>query len=360
MATKTPSPYKPDLEATFARRVAFCRREEPAAILAIFGVVGCGGTYHLRGIPDRRKMLAYNLERMRLQAEIDDDAVPLAQTHLGMGLFSAIFGSEIAWQPEEETSWSGPPFSAWPRDLERRLAFDLDNPYIELARSTIAYYVEQSKAQFGVGLLETVDALNFVVALRGATNSYLDLYEHPREVEQAMELGLEWNTRWLEMQWREAGPFGGGWCSLGDWLPEKTVWLSVDAYSCCHPSAYVERGQQYMQRLVDHFGLGWQHLHGNSVYLLPEIVKLRGLVAVQIGEDPGYPRPFDILRDLRRQSGDIPLQIGCTWQEFTRGLEEGSLTGGVEYHVSGAPSVEAANECAAHARQYRDRALKPC
>ncbi len=304
--------YRPDLGEVLERRRAFYRREIPGSVLAVFEVAGRGRTSHLRYIPDYRAMCAANIEWFEARRDLRDDWVPLAQTHLGMGLFGAIFGSPIVWMPENETSWSRPPFSEWPQDLAQRLQFDPDHPMIDLARRTIRYYREQAEGRFGVGVLETIDALNLVVALRGATDAYADLYLHSAEVRTAMECGLQWNIDWLEMQWREAGPFADGWCTIVDWLPQKTVWLSVDADTYCRLEVYATLSRPYMQRLVDHFGAGWQHLHAPGVRLLPEIVQLRGLVGIQIGDDIGWPRTFTRLREIQQVTGDIPLQVGCT------------------------------------------------
>jgi len=351
----TLSPYKPNLERTLERRRAFYQREMLDQVLVCFSVDGLPRVSHLRFVPDYVQMCQVQVDYFEARRELDDDWVPLAQTHFGMGLFGAIFGSEIVWRPESATSWSRPPFQEeWPDDYAERLRFDPHHPLVDLVRRSIRHHREHSRGRFGVGVLETIDALNLVNELRGATQGFMDLYLHPDIVRDVMELGVQWNIEWLEMQMEEAGPFAGGWASLADWFPWRTVWLSVDAYGSCKLETYVEMGREFMQRLIDHFGYGWQHLHSDGVRLLPEIVKLRNLVGIQIGEDVGYPRPFEIVRELQAVAGTVPLQIGCTWQEFRAGLEDGTLAGGVEYHVSGAPSVSAANRLAAQAREYRD------
>jgi hypothetical protein len=354
------SPFKANLDETLERRSAFYalpgdsgRRAMAGTILANFRVTGRPGRSHLGCIPDPAGMLSVILASFESRRDLLDDWMPLAQTHLGMGLFGAIFGSDIVWMPDDETSWSNPPLPDWPNDLEARLKFDPDNPMIALARRVIRYYRSEAHGRFGIGVLETIDALNLLVALRGATQAYQDLYLFPAEVEEVMALGAEWNRCWLEMQWEEAGAFAGGWCSIVDWLPTKTVWLSVDADTYCRPEVYAEQSRPHMQRLVDNFGACWQHLHAPGMRLLPEIVKLRNLVGIQIGEDIGHPRPIDRLSQVQQITGDIPLQVGCTWDEFCRGIESATLPGSVEYHVSGAPSAQAANEMAAEARRYR-------
>lgn len=346
--------YGEHLERVFERRAAFCGGEMGDQVLACFSVQGLSPGSHLRHVPDYRRMCDVQVEHLEARTALLDDSVPVLQTHFGMGIFGALFGSEVVWRPEDETSWSAAPFDDWPEDYAARLRFDPDHPLVTLVRQGIRYCCERSRGRFGVGLLETIDALNLVNELRGATRGFMDLYLHPEIVAEVMELGVQWNIDWLEMQMAETGPFGGGWVSLVDWFPWPTVWLSVDAYGCCRTDTYVTMGRPYMQCLIDHFGHGWQHLHSDGVRLLPEIIKLRNLVGVQIGEDVGYPRPYEIVRELKHMAGGLPLQVGCRWDEFRRDLTAGALAGGVEYHVSGAPSIGAANGLAELARAYRD------
>ncbi|MCJ7737182.1 MAG: hypothetical protein MUQ10_07705, partial [Anaerolineae bacterium] len=323
-------------------------------VLTVFSVAGLPCVSHLYFVPDYEEMCAAQTRCFEARRGVDDDRVPLAQTHFGMGIFGAIFGSEIVWQPEHATSWSRTPLSEWPDDLGSLLRFDPDNAYVDLVRRSIRYHRTVSQGRFGIGCLETIDALNLVNELRGATEGFTDLYLQPDVLREVMGLGVQWNIDWLEMQMAEAGTFAGGWCSIMDWFPARTVWLSVDAYGSCKSETYVQLGREYMQRLIDHFGYGWQHLHSDGVRLLPEIVKLRNLLGIQIGADEGYPRPFDIVRELQTVTGEIPLQIGCTWAELCEGIECGTLAGGVEYRVSGAPSIGEANMMAARAREYQD------
>jgi len=347
--------YAANLDRTVERRQAFLRREMSDRVLTVFSVVGLPCVDHRHFLPDYEQMCAAQMRCFEARRSVDDDWVPLAQTHFGMGIFGAIFGSEIVWKPEDATSWSYAPLAEWPGDLEALLRFDPDNTWVDLVRRSIRHHHNMSQGRFAVGCLETIDALNLVNELRGATEGFMDLYLWPDTVREVMELGVQWNIDWLEMQMEEAGAFAGGWASLADWFPWRTVWLSVDAYGSCKSETYVQDGREYAQRLIDHFGYGWQHLHSDGVRLLPEIVKLRNLLGIQIGADEGFPRPFDIVRELQAVTGDIPLQIGCTWSELCEGIACGTLAGGVEYHVSSVPSVAEANRMAARVREYRDK-----
>jgi len=118
--------------------------------------------------------------------------------------------------------------------------------------------------------------------------------------------------------------------------------LSVDAYGLCHPSVYEEMGFEYTQRLIDALGGGFLHVHSLGAHLIPLVAKLKGLTELTLSDDPYCDRYFPKLREIRECTGDLPLVVRCTLEEFRSGLRGGNLPGGVLYNVSG--PVESVDE----------------
>ena len=130
--------------------------------------------------------------------------------------------------------------------------------------------------------------------------------------------------------------------------------LSVDAYSLCHPSVYEGMGFEYTQRLIDALGGGYLHTHALGAHLVPLVARLEGLTELNLADDPGCERYFPKLRQMRDCTGDLPLRVTCTIDEFRTGLRDGTLPGGVYYQVQGgADSVDDANRLMDKARTYR-------
>jgi hypothetical protein len=121
-----------------------------------------------------------------------------------------------------------------------------------------------------------MDALHFACEMRGATQTYLDIYEHPDGLRQLMEIGLDFNIRFQEAQMERIGGFGNGcFVWLGDWVPfPRAVSLSVDAYVVCSPECYARLGFEYQSRLIRHFGHGLLHFHCNRADLAAVAAKL--------------------------------------------------------------------------------------
>ena len=142
------------------------------------------------------------------------------------------------------------------------------------------------------------------------------------------------------------------------WLPGRAVWISVDAYGLCSTAVFRKFGAPYLLRTMAHFGGGWVHLHSSALHLLPELVKLDGLLGIGVQDDPNSPRGFVHLAQIRRMVGDLPLQIDCTRDDLASGMAGRSLPGGVMYMVrQGIGTVAEANDLAVRACDYRTPAL---
>ena len=63
------------------------------------------------------------------------------------------------------------------------------------------------------------------------------------------------------------------------------------------------------------------HVHGNGRHLLEAVSTIRGLKAIFLGDDRGYPAAFDILPELRTRTGDVPLVVEVDLGRFTEQLD---------------------------------------
>ena len=194
-----------------------------------------------------------------------------------------------------------------------------------------------------------------------------DFYDHPKGLHHLLELVTEFTIKLVEAQLELVGQFQGGiftsW--MGWWSPGRPVSLSEDEFALCRPSLYSEFGLPYAQRLIDHFGSGWYHLHTLGLHVLPEIVKLKNLFGIQISDDPGYPKAFKKLSWIKGITTDIPLNITCTLEEFMDGLENHTLPGNVMYDLNAegykpvSITVDEANRLMQRVKKYKNRGHIP-
>jgi hypothetical protein len=112
-------------------------------------------------------------------------------------------------------------------------------------------------------------------------------------------------------------------------------------------------GREPAERILSHYDGGVLHIHGNGRHLLEAVSTLRGLRAIYLGDDRGYPAALDALGQLQARTGDVPLVVSAAWERFVDALSRRALPGGVLYQVAGAPSVDAVNRLMDRVRSYR-------
>lgn len=251
------------------------------------------------------------------------------------------------------------------------LSLDFDSPWARKFLSIPGHFLEHAAGRFAQHSFISIDALNFVVELRGSGNAYEDIYLCPEQMRAAMELGLAFNIKVQESLLASMPRYREGcFAMIGDWAPagpgQRVVTLGVDAYVICSVRNYVEHGFEYNRRLIEHFGAGIMHFHCNRTDLAAEVARLPGLIMFQFGGDTRDPVPeVDRLPQMRAAVGDIPLQISVPLDVFRHRLAERTLMPNVWYRVSGGNpgfdspdvsaglSIDEANRLAEQVRAYR-------
>ena len=118
--------------------------------------------------------------------------------------------------------------------------------------------------------------------------------------------------------------------------------------------AYFERwGREPAERILAAFDGGVIHIHGNGRHLLAAAATLKGLKAILLLDDRGFPPAFDVLGELKPRVGDLPVAVSADYARFVERLERRELPGGVLYQVRNVPDVAAANRLMERVRAYR-------
>ena len=374
----------PITRAAVDRWVAFWRRQMPGQILAMVGAK--------QPPPQPSKWEAYvkekkleterlgdkpplfeNLERLLEMYEVrlseprrkrlvhsDGVGFPIfgPTVHFGEGVYGAFFGGKVKFSSSDTKTESvaEPVITDWSQ--LGSLHFDEDNVWVQRVLDMLRWFVERSRNRFGFSPYCTIDGLNFAVVMRGATNAFMDVMDHEKELRRLFDLGYETNVRYWDLQ-REIIEETNKAVIQHDKYVElcgahAKPGLSVDAYGLCAPEVYERIGLEYTQKLIDYYGGGYLHVHSLGHHLIPGVGKLRGLTQLDVGEDPYCDRAFPKIKWAREQTGDTPLTVRCTLEEFTTGLRDKSLPGGVAYYVQEAcDSVDEANRLVDKVRSYR-------
>lgn len=345
--------YKPALREVVERHRLLWTRRLPDGILARIDPDGLPFVDPLSRCPDIEGMAEAWDSNYRLRRPVEDDLLPVARVSFGSAAFGAYLGAEVNF--DGGAGWSRPLL----RDYGQLddLRFDERSEWIARQQEACRHFVRVAGGRFALCETEPMDGLNLAEVLRGSA-VYTDIYDYPQELHRLLDFSCHFSVSLTEMQREILVPClayeEGVFSMFRIWLPGRAVWISVDAYGLCSPAVFREFGAPYLQRVIDHFGGGWIHTHSSAGHLLPEIAKLERVLGVGIYDDPNAPRGFEQLPQIRRATGDVPLQVDCSAGELERGLAERSLPGGVMYMVKrGAGTVEQVNRLMEKVRAYR-------
>ena len=369
--------WKCNTEEALARRRRFFRRQMQDGVLATLPVQldataawaafdqrwGERRQGARRPFPSNEEIFARSIIGLEQRAGVEDDSLPVCYSTLDAGesMVAGLLGRDMRFLHRPRGPAISEPAVLLPdyADIET-LAFSLDYPWTRRFLEIQQYFADHAKGMFAQHPCLTMDALNFVCEVRGATQAYLDVYEHPVELQRLMEIGLDSNVRYQGAQQELIGPYeDGSFVWLGGWVPfPAAVSLSVDAYVVCSPDTYAGHGFEFQARLIQRFGHGLMHFHCNRTDLAAEVAKLPGLELFQFGGDPNDPRPeVDLVPDMRASVGDIPMMTGCPLDLFRDRLRRGALPPNVWYHVGAGPedrlSIDEANRLMDEIRAYR-------
>lgn len=309
--------YKPNLENVVARYRQLYEAQTPGHLCLFVAPPYEGEPLESRPLTEvdwdsgsYEEYLDLTLRNLARQWEVSrnilDDTIPTAFVFMGIADYSAFIGGEVSFQ--EDTSYASPVIHEL-SDLDR-LTLDEDNYWLKILERGVRHLVSRCDPVEIPVARGNYAPLDLAQALRGE-ELFVDFYEHPEWVHQLMEFCVR-ATVWLEERLQQIiGPWRGGRVA-GAWLPPRAICMSEDVACMVSPEAYAEFGRPYTQEVIDHFGHGMVHTHSLGFHVIPEIAKLRGLVGIQIAQDPNTLRTFEVLDDLLEKCGRVPLSISCT------------------------------------------------
>jgi hypothetical protein len=296
----------------------------------------------------------------RLLAErtrLEDDSIPGAYlSEMDQGLYGGMLGGTVEFMAHPDTGWISSMVAPLQSDWSEfdRLSIDESAEWFRQYLRQLDVFVRGAAGKFGVSHFILIDSLNFVFELVGATNTYAALFDCPDLVRRAVELAFDLNVLVQQTFFDRAGLLAGGTVSnMVQWVPGRIISESVDPFHMTSVDYFETWGREPAERIVGRFDGGVLHIHGNGRHLLEAVSTLRGLKAIFLGDDRGFPSAFDVLGDLQRRTGDVPLVVSVDSVRFADRLDRHDLPGGVLYQVKQVADVATANRLMERVRAYR-------
>ena len=294
---------------------------------------------------------------LKERPQVEDDALPSVYLwEMDMGLWGGIFGAQPVFTCNADngqiSSNAEPALRDW-SEFER-LHFDRANPWFQKYLRQLQVFAAGAHGKFGVCPICMLNGFHCSWELVGPTAAYMGLVDQPDMIRRAMEFGFEVCTAVMDAYFENVPLFCGGTCDLFcEWLPGRTVMESVDGFSLTSVAYFEEWGRAALERIFSRYDGGEVHIHGNGRHQLEAVSSVKGLKAIYLGDDKGFPEAFSVLDELKARAGDVPLIVDASISEFTEKLEKHELPGNVLYKVGGFESVSAANRCMEKVKAYR-------
>lgn len=356
--------YKANAEAAAERLRSLWDRAAGDRIFATFNVPSPAlqvfkqtNTEGLCEYPDIGERIAFWDRVLEERRSIEDDSIPSAYlTELDQGLYGGLLGGDVKFMNNPDSGWISsmvaPILDSW--DQFDSVALDMSHPWFRKYEEQLRIFSEGCDSRFGLSHFILINQLNLAFELVGATETYLAMTERPDVLSRAIDLAFDLNTAVQDMFFEKAPMFLDGTCSnILQWIPGRIVSESIDPFHMTSVEHFEEWGRPAVERIFDRYDGGVVHIHGNGRHLVKPASTLKGLKAICLGDDKGFPVAFEILPELQSQAGGIPLMLQVDYRAFASALEGGGLCGGVLYEVMNAPDIETVNRCMESVRDYR-------
>jgi len=307
--------------------------------------------------PDLNDRAAFWDAFLAERAAVLDDSIPAAyMSELDQGLYGGIVGGDVRFMASPGTGWISsmvPPICKEWSDFEK-FTIDHKSDLYQFYVRELEFFRRSSEGKFGVSHFILIDSLNFVFELFGGSRTYLELFDHPEYVRQAVDFAYRLNLD-IHRRFFETIPLlAGGTCSnMVQWIPGRIISESVDPFHMAAVDCFESWGREPVERILADFDGGVLHIHANGRHLLEAVSSVRGLKALYLGDDKDFPTAFSVLPSLKRRLGDLPLVVRVGFPDFLAALAAHSLPGGILYKVQDVPDSDTANRVMDRVRAYR-------
>jgi len=307
--------------------------------------------------PDPHERARFWDSLLKEKSLCEDDQIPSAYlSEFDQGLYGALIGGDMQFLNDPGTGWISSMVKPLMDDLTQfhLLPFEESHPWFRKYLQQLEIFSSISENRFGISHFILIDSLNFVFELVGATKTYLSLFEVPETVRQIIDFAFDLNVRVQETFFENTPSFlGGTFSNMVQWVPGRVISESVDPFHMTSVEDYQEWGEGNVQRMFNHFDGGVLHIHSNGRHLLNAVSRLEGLKAILMLDEKDNPPAFDVLSEIKKQVGEVPLVVNVNEDTFEYHLNRNTLPGGVFYVVKSTKTVDEVNRIMEGVRKYR-------
>ncbi|HET6485987.1 MAG TPA: hypothetical protein VFH83_06185 [Spirochaetia bacterium] len=214
--------YKPDFEQVKTLWNAYWEGEIVRRPLVVAAVPRPGrprgnlGDRYFHTVHRNDEHLMKQIDLILESTEFLAEAIPHFGPDLGPDQFAAFLGSDFAFSPDSpETNWVRQIVDDWDAVLPLRL--QPDNPHWNKLLEVSRLLARHSQGRYLISVADLHGNMDALLALRGSERLCMDFYDHPLEVERAIQ-DVRKLYQPIYNALFEAGAMGGDRGSVG-WAP---------------------------------------------------------------------------------------------------------------------------------------------
>ncbi len=270
---------------------------------------------------------------LREGEEIDDDIFRGASPSQAVPWLNGMLGSRIRILPgstlaeERVLSWG---------ELEG-LRLDPENPWYRKYMEFAETLVKTSRGRFPVSHGTLVGPTDLAAALRGHSQSIIDLSEEPDKSKEFLESMADIFIEITEALWNRLPLFHDGYydAQYQLWSPGPIIRMQEDATALFSPGLYRRFVQPLDRRIAARFPNSFLHLHSTSMFILDAFLEVDEIGCFEVNNDVSGPSIEEMLPCFRmiQKAGRSLLIRGSFSIDELRLLVEGLEPKGLYLYI---------------------------
>lgn len=281
--------------------------------------------------------------------EVPDDFIKGVCPISAIPWMEGILGCRL--QRSGQTVWAEERKASWEELANAGLSPEAPwfKKYIEFVRVLTA----GAAGRYPVGMPILRGISDVMGALRGHTESIMDLLESPEEAKALAERAADALIALTKAHHAATVPFRGGYFieQYSMWAPGPIVRLQEDESAVYSPTLYRDIVMEFDRKIARAFPYSLIHLHSSSLFLLDDFLSIKEIGVFQINRDVGelgMPELIPYLKRIQAAGRRIFLRGPLDAEDFKLVAKELSPTGLMVQSVVG--TTDEARELSAAAK----------
>ncbi len=255
------------------------------------------GPLSLADVPEPEAFIETYFRRMLRGAALDGDLYWVLKPPRALPWMEAIIGCGVHVSTTSLSMTATPPDVV--PDLDR---LDLaTNGWLRLMTAFTRNLAQHFGDEYPAGHTLLRGPSDMLAALLGLS-FYTELYDHPEAVKRLARQCTDIWIQVLRTQYRQIPSYQGGHVAgtMGVWAPGPVAVYQEDAAGFISESMYREVFWDCDRAIAEAFPYSLLHLHSASLRMLPAVLEIPSLTAVNVVVDPLGPTLVELLPDLQR------------------------------------------------------------